>query len=711
MSYVRGSNPIWSYVDLTGKQFDDTYYMFVLQNVLPYLPETVYHEPDGTPWTNPIQFLANGTLPEDIYFDPGSEADPKVYRLEFRKGNTQNDPLIYLVENYIPGSSTGGNPPDDIGFVTDNQITNPQFSLINFTSPLTIASTTSIDLEVCPGWTLSLALSSGTGNATITQVPLNNSASTQTASNAPYALELNLSGWSSAILKQRFTQNGMLWANKVVSSSVTARTQGATGNIQSILVDSNGTTIATLLPSTLITNTFNEYPGKATLPATSNPDLPPAAYIEYQLILPTNIDIYLTSFQLIAGNLDLNFPYEQDTIERQVDNTFHYFKPQLEFKPIPSYLVGWDFPLNPAQFGSNSSLGAIGANKSAYIWDQTLCFQTVNNSISYERTTSRNNLRLTATATTQTAIIQYFDATQAKEILSNKLSVMVRCLASQSNLPVTVSIWYTTTNSSLPNASIGNNNSIVTGLDLNGFPTVVGGWNELVRSNLQKATFTAPITIDPNGFQTNGFNQWPSLPITTINSVKFMAVVIGTGSLNNTQTIEFASASLVAGDVPTIPAPKTADEVLRQCQYFYEQSYSDGTQIGTANTNNLQVAPMFSRISESPGNGSFVYANAFGFRYKVRKRIIPATRLISTTGTTSAVRASLYYVNTLGVLTINSNDITVGDFFTTFSDVDSSYYLPNITVTPMLIVSDSNRSYAAGFIRFHYTIDARLGIV
>src|ERR1043165_9402102 len=125
MSFVRGSNPIWSEVDLTGHQFDDTFYLFVLQNDLPYLPATVYHNPDGSvPWTNPIQFLANGTLPVDIFFDTGSTGNPAFYRLEFRQGPTQADPLIYLVENYNPGSG-GDSPPVSVGFSTDNQISNP----------------------------------------------------------------------------------------------------------------------------------------------------------------------------------------------------------------------------------------------------------------------------------------------------------------------------------------------------------------------------------------------------------------------------------------------------------------------------------------------------------------------------------------------------------------------------------------------------------
>lgn len=57
MAFVRGSNPVWFEVDLTANAFDDTFYLFVLANEIPYIPATVYHDDAGTiAWTNPIQF-------------------------------------------------------------------------------------------------------------------------------------------------------------------------------------------------------------------------------------------------------------------------------------------------------------------------------------------------------------------------------------------------------------------------------------------------------------------------------------------------------------------------------------------------------------------------------------------------------------------------------------------------------------------------------
>lgn len=312
---IRGANPIWSEVDLQGKLFDDTFYLFVLENTIPYIPAIVYHDPDlNVPWTNPIRFLANGTLPIDIYF----EAD-KVYRLEFRQGPTQQDPLIYEVNNYVAGPG-GSTPVDTVAFASSNQVTNPQFALMSLQNPVTIGATNPDPIEIAPGWTLLL---SGTGSVTIEQVALNNS--NINPSNAPYALRLTMNGWTadSVILRQRFKQNGMLWADKVVSTALTARIQGSPQSVTANLVDSNNAVLGTVLPLTSLNEAWNEFTGHADLPATTNPNTPPAAYIDYLLHLPSNIDIYLTSFQLVVQDLPVEPSFEQDSINRQIDHTYN----------------------------------------------------------------------------------------------------------------------------------------------------------------------------------------------------------------------------------------------------------------------------------------------------------------------------------------------------------------------------------------------------
>jgi hypothetical protein len=303
--------------------------LFVLENTIPYIPATVYHDPDlNVAWTNPIQFLGNGTLPVDIYFE--SET---VYRLEFRQGPTQAGPLIYEVNNYVAGSG-GSTPIDTIALSSSNQITNPQFALMSLENPVTIGDTNPDPIEIAPGWTLLL---SGTGSVTITQVPLNNS--NVNPSNAPYALRLTMSGWTadSVILRQRFEQNGMLWANKIVSSTITTRLDGSPQSITANLVDSNNSVLGTVLPLTPINEDWNEYTGYAELLTSTNPNTPPVAYIDYLLHLPSNIDIYITSFQLVVQELPLEPSFEQDSINRQIDHSYNYAYPIVPVGSIIDY--------------------------------------------------------------------------------------------------------------------------------------------------------------------------------------------------------------------------------------------------------------------------------------------------------------------------------------------------------------------------------------
>jgi hypothetical protein len=338
-SGIRGANPIWAEFDLQGNLFDDTFYLFVLENTIPYLPAKIYHDPDlATAWSQPIQFLGNGTLPIDIYFEAG-----KTYRLEFRQGDTQSDPLIYEVNNYMPGGG-GSSPVDTVSVPTSNQVTNPQFALYNLANPYTLSGTDPAPIEVAPGWVLNLA---GTGTITIRQVPLNSA--TINPSNAPYALRLTMTGWTtdSVTLRQRFQQNGMLWANPaiiedtplVVSSTVTARLTGPPQSISADLVDSQNKTLGTVLfPTDAVVNEqWNEFTGHAQLPATTNSNTPPAAYIDYLLRLPSNIDIYLTSFQLVAQESIVEPAFQQDSINRQIDHTYNTAYPIVPVGTVIDY--------------------------------------------------------------------------------------------------------------------------------------------------------------------------------------------------------------------------------------------------------------------------------------------------------------------------------------------------------------------------------------
>lgn len=701
MNFVRSFNPIWWIPDLVGNPLDDTYYMFVLENTIPYIPTPVYQTPSGIPWADPVQFLSNGTLPENIYWDPGTSTTPMVYRLEFRKGATQSDPLIYLVENYIPDGEGGSNPNPSIGFTTDNQISNAQFSIVNFQTPWVFTSTLGATLEVAPGWSLVLGAPSGTGSVTITQVPLNDSAGSINPTNAPYALEINSSGWSSMMLVQQFSQNGMLWTTNTtepsyVSCSITAESQGTLGVITAQLVDSHGTNLGIFdsINNLQLTNSWNEYKGIINMPPTTNPDFPPTAYVQFQLVFNTpNIDVFITSFQIVNSNLPLAFTYEEDTIERQQDYLFHYYNPLLQNKPIPSHLVGWDFKMNPAQFGISGTLGAIGANKCNYIVDQTILFQTVDNSLSWSinaDNASTAQLIITPSKTTQWALIQYLDQRKTFDMIQNLLCSAFKGTSTTSNITGSISLWYTT-DATLPNMPVTTNHTaFFGGLDATGIPTTPAGtWTQL-NNKYGAATFSV------DGLQ-HAFRGWDGTDMSSSAPpyATYFAIVFGTGLVTSSNAVNVEYISLQSGDIATEPAPQTFDEVLRECQYYYETSYPVGFSPGAVATSYLS--------STQCGNGS-IYGTYVGGSFLTYKRNNMQTAnqlLIYSTGAAGApATGSITVYNPVsGAYT---DKVLLTYFNQNFLSNSGYKYLGNTAV----MQSGSSTQLVA---LWHYVADARLG--
>jgi hypothetical protein len=621
MALVRGSNPIWFEVDLTARAFDDTFYLFILQNQIPYIPATVWQDPFGNvEWSNPIRFFANGTLPNNIYYDPDT-----VYRLEFRRGPTQQDPLIYLVENYVPGAS-GETPIVDTSFSTDNQITNPQFALINFTSPLTLNSISSATINVAPDWFLHLT---GTGNVILTQVLLNSTVKDPT--NASYALRIQLSGtWTKAYLSQRFHQNGILWSNTFVSSSIMALSGNPPQNISAKLVDSQGNDLTTVLPVTPLTEAFNEYRGVGEIFDSINTDFPPTAYIEYQLALPVTCDITLSSIQLISGDVGIAFPYSQTTIERQIDQTFHYYKDSLLRQSKESLLTGWDFGLNPWQFRTTAqtNLATFG-----YTADQTIMVQqlyvvgSVGNTISVGQASDANNHGFTVQAvslTNQFAMIQYIAPQTIRSSWGTILSSFVRLNARKQNnlapLRAKMRLIYRDT---LPPA-LSQLEPIISWPAL-GEPVFAVGWNAI-------APLNDPIFNILGGFNEFYFEGF-QLPAASTSLMTLGIVIYTLDNMNQTGTpdnIIFDQISLAQSDFSIETTRLSFDETLRRCQYYYSKSFENGTVPATGITPGETIFP---QTVAALGNGI-----SQSITLPVRMRVAPTITLLNPVSANSLVR-------------------------------------------------------------------------
>lgn len=695
-NFVRAANPIWFFVDLIGEPLNDEYYISFLTNTFPYIPQVIYRDNQGlVPWSDPVQFLSNGTLPDNLYFN-----DSQVFRLEVRHGNTQDDALIYEVNDFIPGNGDTANTETG---TEDNQISNPQFSQINFVSPLVI--TVAGTYNIAPDWYLELA---GSGTATITQLIFSGDQNLEDAPAPPYAIRIKTESWTTAILYQRFNGNGAIWSNEFVSMSLLARTVNGISNSLTLVYKPNTPGAPLTLGSSVLTSGFSIIQGIKAVPESVNSTLNDAAYVDMQIVLPPIAGEVDISNVQVMGQVEL-IPIDfaqtpAETLERQMDHLFNYYQPALSYKQLPNYLVAWDFPLNPAQFfGPTVSAQATGNNKSFYAWDSTIVFQSLTNGVTIARDTA-GAFTLTAAGTVQLALVQYLDQAQARKLLNQILSLNLCAYTTKSGgLPITVSLWYTS-GASLPNV-VGSNDSIVATLDANGKPaTFNGSWTELKTTNGQ--TLTATIENSSGSVFTDypfvGYN----LNNVVSNTVVFFALVIGTSAMAAADTLHFNSINLCAGSIPTRPAPETADEVLRKCQYFYEKSYDNSVAPGTVTeTGKVEI---FSPL-QYVGAQFELFPQSFNYQFNTVKRIAPVFTVYSPgSGASSSVQALIYLAPAVNVV---NNGVSIGNWSVNINGTKEIHYLalnPNTFLTSTGINPADQRM--SGSINFHYTADSRLGI-
>lgn len=488
-----------------------------------------------------------------------------------------------------PNISGGGSIADTFTD-TANQLSNPQFVEVLFDNPasftLSVTGTGSV-YTIAPGWDI---ITSGTGTVTLQQLPLD---TIGIITKPPYSLKFT--DWTgsitSAALSQTLDASPGLLANSYVNAYMLASTgDGAAHNFTMNYVTSNGHTTE-LASGTCASDgsytpisTFLTFGSSVLLPDV-NSDLAPTGNVKIQTVLPINADFQLTSFQFagVAG-ASSDVEYIQEATPRQIDHLFHYYKPKLEFKPISSYLTGWDFPLNPAQNGSTI---AASSAANSYTWDQTILFQSTVSRINIARAQNGAILLSAAGGASQAALIQYLPQRVVRNMLENRMSVTITGDTSvPSGLLGTVSLWYTT-NASLPTIPL----SLVTTLDSNGYPTVLAsGWTEIPRNNaLGNAEFTLKAEL-----LSSGFSGWDLTMMNVSNTATFFAIVVGTSSIPDTLGLSFNSISVVPGDIPTIPAPQSFDEVVRECSHYYQKSFLTGTKpaqnvgLSTGEYNGLQ---------------------------------------------------------------------------------------------------------------------------
>jgi hypothetical protein len=729
--FVRGANPIWFMADLTGAPLDDRYFAFFLTNTLPFVPQPVYQDPNGISlWVNPLEFQPSSGLPTNLYFDPSL-----VYRIEIRKGNTQSDPLIWLIENYVPGE--GGNiitPSSLIGL--ENIIINPQFADTFF--PTSATFTAAGTYSIAPGW--DLVIVGPSGSTTVTQIAF--PANSDLPGNPPYALRIASTGsWSSVKLRQTIVGNGAIFSGGGIAISLMANAFTAPETISFTYSPSGPTNPTTSENFNVEVNSYLVYAQILAIPGSINTNTGDNAFVNLDINLPELGDISLTNIQVVGQStpIPVNSPlpsFQETTPEEQLNAEFNVYQPSLLMQPKKSLLAGWNFGLNPWQF-TNPALTTVVANQ--YTADQTIIIQqnlvahAVGSNVDVGQDTAAHNYGLLitpATSTNQFGILQWIDASTIRPYWGKKLSSMVNAFitlgaGSSSNVKLKMRLIYS---SSVPGAT-GNNTPIATWPD-NGDPTEAAGFTLIKPINDP----LHPLTQSSSSYS---FNQF-QLPVAdsanmTLGILLYTDSNMTSGAVPDEITIN--DVSLVDNDFAIATEADTFDETLRKCQFYYEKSLPPGyyfTPGGAAPTplgqiEEFRTIPIDYTV-RSPRYVSALFLYDFVLNFITTKRIIPNVSFYNyNSGTLNNVLIGIEQNKTFptaggsgGTLPASPNpnptEYAIGSWTINSASVDRIVYQSNSTNVVQIYLPDDSFSMVphsslgdmAG-LYYHYSADARIG--
>lgn len=604
------------------------------------------------------------------------------------------------------GALTGG----DISPV--NMIANSQFVDVFFdpTVGMTIPyNTGNTDIQFAPGWGIRLG-ASGAGSVIITRNSI--AGSQDYATNPPYALKINTNGGAnlnSVIIYQKLTHNPNIYARQYLSAGIMLGV--GTQQVQMFYAPQGTALFPALLSG--VNNTGKPIYKSVTNPVALNPGgnafTADTGYTEIQISLTPSAVTEFSSVQIMGLDQNINdIPYQQQPVIQQQNSTFFYYNSLLQAKPIPSYLIGWDFALNPAQLlGDAPPAQAIGANKSFYAWDQTIIFQEIDSGVTISRSVTTKGIKATiANADGRIAFLQYLDGYQVRELLKGNQSVYLRGFCS-GTFNGTVTLW-ATDDTTLPDIKSPNYLSAISSLTGNGRPTMTNGtWTEIPRNNLGDAKFQ--LTTSSQEFT---FSQWSLNGAAPAPTANYFAIVVGFESKAVGQSVTLEAIGVYNGNIATKPAPQTPDEVLSECQRYYEKSYESATTPTSITSVGALVANMG---ASAPGSGGANLAIAvpcpFAINFKTQKRVSTYTANIYSPITGTIDKANIYIL--YKGASANA-DTTISTQWTVSNKCTKSInYLP----TAVTIASGSAATTPADattFPSFTLTyqceIDARLGV-
>jgi len=581
-----------------------------------------------------------------------------------------------------------------------NELSNSQFVDVLFNDEFGVTIETGgavsgAEYEIAPSWFL-LVSSNAAASIEVNRTSLAGSLNIET--NPPYRLDIIPEGGTITSLKlvQRLYNNPDIWSNGFIAGSLVATSlDGISHTIEMLYAPSISPSANTIFSDTTGDSGYVRLSGTIELDAGTNTDAPPDGYVDIQVVLPVNGEVGITSVQAVGLNTDEeDVLYDQQPVNRQEDFLFHYYNPLIQEVPVPSILQGWDFKVNPAQFGSS---GSITTHAAQYMWDQTIGWQSVNNLVTYSRAAQRALTMTHAATTGQMALVQYMGGSQLRTLLSNDFSVVIDAYTNLvGGAAGTVSLWYTT-DGSLPVVATGTNQCLISTLDANGKPaTFHGNWTEIPRNYRGDARFTIPYSSDSLTSEMP-LEGWNRVSNTIRATATFAAIVVGFEEQSTSHSIVFDSISANPGLIARPYAPLSYGLTLKELEHYYEKSYGADVNPGTVTANGQIIKPPEYRtdvnfIGETSVNE--VRPCSFSVNYRQLKRVSSPVAILY-----SPVTGSL---NNIRFTAIGKNvDLPTSDYTISLGEYASSYTDYN----------GSEIGTQSGYMFFHYTIDSRYGIV
>lgn len=669
-----------------------------------------------TAMPNPIVLSSVGTVQnaggdnEVIYYFPyDADGNLDLYYVVVRDSNG----VEQLSREAWPNITSADNPTTD-EFPIQNQIANAQFSqvFINLDQPITysVSAATNQVFAFAPDWNFVL---SGTGSVTVQRVAI--AGNDNVATSPPYVLDVTVSaGITSCLLRQRFNVNSGLWAstanqNIFLSGNYIARNEAAgTTGIQMFYAASSGGTPILIVDGAFDNSGYQSITGTtgSAIPLSTDTNTDAAGYVDIYLAFSLVSHVRVSSIQVVptlnqAGANILQ--YDLNSSNREQALMGDYYIPNLNSRPPATLLTAWDFTQNPFQFAASGNIAATAG----YICDQTIALRGASGAVAYAIDPITDGLQLTTAGSNDAFyLMQYLSGSDAKKMLGTPLSVNIFGYVSSASSPVTARVYLfrapsTSTIPVLP-TSIG---TVAT----NGvFTITAAGWTQVPRGGLDTATIAVP-TITSNSQINNSendmsFTGWQITDSSQIADTNYFAMVVTFGYIDTSTVMTVNSISLIPSMIPARPAPQSFDEVLSQCQVYYETSYDTGLFAGAVSTDGAVIDSQ--RITLLVG-GSTCQARFLKARYTTSKRIPITPTIYALDGTVGNVLINGWNNSTL---LINVNAVISGNW-TVANSGDKGFALQPVNRGDVATGTGSIGTNGEAIALFHFVADARLGIV